>query len=494
MSPALMPPKKPHVRRPLDPLPRRKVEVANLLIVARAPKLQHRRRHGERLRRRKRRQRIQLLVAPDVPVHAGEVQQQGLCDEVVLGILFVGDGPGELVAPGEEADGGVVEGVGEGEGQRRVEGRVGGVGGQEGVDGRQVRGFLGRGLVRGEAGCVGGVGEHEVEVGDVVDDAGRVVDDVGHGDGGAEVGAVQRVAVVAELRHEGGEEGGVFRGGEAGCEGRGGEAVPGEVGGDDVEGGLGGGGGVGEGVDDFLPFETGRGPAVEEEDGDGVFAVAAFVDEVEVEGGVAGVVSAGGGERGVEVGEVVVDGILDLEPVVLFCPVFCGGVDVGGGRAVEPCWCVDGLRRTEFACFDAGFFYESWVYIDGVWSRTCLVRRGLLAQGVGSRNCSEERQERQGRRRCECRTHVGRDENDVSTLCKSRATAQSIYTYSIAAVQLLHHPYPRCIVLYRRDMIDNAPANSSNRPITPCPGFQDLMWDPSRTKRGTTSSTTSCES
>lgn len=73
----------------------------------------------------------------------------------------------------------------------------------------------------------------------------------------------------------------MFGGAEAGGFGRGGEAVAGEVGGDDVEGGLGGVGGVGEGEDDFFPLEAGGGPAVEEEDGDGVFAGAALVDEVE---------------------------------------------------------------------------------------------------------------------------------------------------------------------------------------------------------------------
>ena len=105
------------------------------------------------------------------------------------------------MAPGEEADGGVVEGVGDGEGEGGVEGGVCGVGGEESVYGGHVGGFLGGGLVGGEAGRVGGVGEDEVEVCEVVDDAGGVVDDVGHGDGGAEVGAVEGVAGVAELGH-----------------------------------------------------------------------------------------------------------------------------------------------------------------------------------------------------------------------------------------------------------------------------------------------------
>ena len=130
---------------------------------------------------------------------------------------------------------------------------------------------------------------------------------------------------------------------------------------------------MGEGVDDFLPFEAGGGPAVEEEDRDGVGAFATLVDEVEAEGVVAGVVSAGGGELGVEVGEVLVDVVLDFEPVVFFGPLFCGGIDDGCRWAIEPCWCVDWLRGAELACFDACFFYEGWVHVDGVWSWTCLV-------------------------------------------------------------------------------------------------------------------------
>lgn len=63
--------------------------------------------------------------------------------------------------------------------------------------------------------------------------------------------------------------------------GRGTEAEAREIRGDDVEMVSGGVGGGDEGTDHFLPFEVAGGPAVEEEDGDGVFVLGTLVDEME---------------------------------------------------------------------------------------------------------------------------------------------------------------------------------------------------------------------
>lgn len=62
---------------------------------------------------------------------------------------------------------------------------VGGVVCEEGVDAIQVRCFLWRRLVSCQPGGVLSRGEHDVEVCDVVDDAGGVVHHVREGDDGA---------------------------------------------------------------------------------------------------------------------------------------------------------------------------------------------------------------------------------------------------------------------------------------------------------------------
>src|SRR5215211_1437402 len=230
----------------------------------------------------------------------------------------------QLAAPGELAGGGVGQGVGDGLG----------LGGLELVVDRPLHKPLEEGqvaeLVGGQALQLGRVagGEGE-ELGDMdPEDVVGVDPALEGGDDGAGVVAVGAVAPIAEAGHELGPGSGGAQGVPAGLGGGAGEAEAGQRGDDQVEG-VGGvgpvGPGVGEGGGQVQVFQEGVGPAVGQDQREGVGLGRAEVREVD------GLAVDGGGELRdlVELG-------LPGPPVVVVAPVVDQVLDIAEGDAVVP--------------------------------------------------------------------------------------------------------------------------------------------------------------
>lgn len=162
-------------------------------------------------------------------------------------------------------------------------------------------------------------------------DAGfRMVDPDEARDQGAPVAALRDVGAVAEGQHQLVEHGGDLLGRESGVLGGGGKAEAGEGRCDDVERLVFRRGGFGEEREDIFDLEEGAGPAVDEEQWDGVLTGRAVVDEMKTQ-----VFALGGdGER-----ELLESGIqtgLNRAPVVLTGPEFLQGGEGLDRQAVGP--------------------------------------------------------------------------------------------------------------------------------------------------------------
>ena len=159
-----------------------------------------------------------------------------------------------------------------------------------------------------------------------------LVGDLG-GDDRAPVAALGSVLLVAELFHQRSPEEGRALLAEAAGGRDLGEAVAGDRGGDDGEGVLGVaavGGGIGQRAEDLDDLVEGAGPAMGEDQREGVGSVALLVDVVD---GV--VLDAVGRDLGCELGDAVEVGLLDA-PIVLGAPVVAEFLHVGEVRAVLP--------------------------------------------------------------------------------------------------------------------------------------------------------------
>lgn len=174
----------------------------------------------------------------------------------------------------------------------------------------------------------GGGGDEEVDVD--ADAAGRVGEPHEARDEGAPVAALRDVRAVAEGLHQLVEHGGGLGRREPGVFGGGGEAEAGERRRNDVEGSLGGGGGFGEQREELLDLEEGAGPAVDEDERDGIGARGAVVGEMH------GQVFAGGGDRERELLEGGVQTGLGLAPVVVAGPEGLQGGEGLDGQTVGP--------------------------------------------------------------------------------------------------------------------------------------------------------------